>query len=124
MTTTFSYGFYYAPGVLDTLRSVVKRTRYKPGWSFDFKASAGDGPVSLVIEVETIHSETGEPFPVAHHMPIPPIPYSAEEWERWVLEQILLVERHEACEFFEVGGQRPFYPEHGEGAQPYKIERG
>ena len=40
---------------------------------------------------------------------------------RWILDCLLLAERHECCEFFEVGGRRPFYPHHQGLGSPYVI---
>ena len=37
---------------------------------------------------------------------------------RWVFEFLLDIERHEAAEFFQWDGARPFWPAHGDG-DPY-----
>ena len=31
------------------------------------------------------------------------------------------VERHEACEFFQIDGERPYAPHHGPGNDPYIV---
>lgn len=36
-------------------------------------------------------------------MPVPAAAYNEQSWTRWLLEQILLVEKHEAMEFFKGG---------------------
>lgn len=39
----------------------------------------------------------------------------------WLLDRLLLVERHEACEFLEVDGVRPFWPNHQDEGDPYEL---
>ena len=34
---------------------------------------------------------------------------------------MLAIETHEACEFFQVDGVRPFVPNHGPGRNPYTV---
>jgi hypothetical protein len=60
---------------------------------------------------------------VAHQFPVPPGVAYTMPWDKWVLDCIAAVERHEMCEFFSVNGKRPFYPAHGPDADPYKIRR-
>lgn len=52
---------------------------------------------------------------------MPPASYNRQSWRRWLFEQVLLVERHEACEFFVVDGERPYAPRHGPGNDPYVV---
>jgi hypothetical protein len=54
-------------------------------------------------------------------MIVPAASYDKRAWTRWVLDQVLLVESHECCEFFKLGGNRPFSPNHGPGRNPYSI---
>lgn len=61
------------------------------------------------------------PYRVNHYLPVPPAAYDERSWRRWLLDQVLLVERHEACEFFEVDGERSYAPSHGPGNDPYII---
>lgn len=43
---------------------------------------------------------------------------------RWVFDRLLEVERHEAAEFFQVDGMRPFWPNHQDEGSPYAhVER-
>ena len=65
--------------------------------------------------------EQGETYRVHHYMPVPPAAYDRRSWQHWLLEQCLLVERHEACEFFTVDGDKPYAPNHGPGNTPYMI---
>ena len=54
-------------------------------------------------------------------MIVPAAAYDERSWRRWIFEQILLVERHEAMEFFQVGDDKPFAPSHGFGQDPYLV---
>lgn len=125
-TRTFKMGFLYPPGAVETLQAVLDRTRFHD-WEFSIRASGGgaDAVRMLMIRVSTMNSldPDGDRALVDHHLPIPPVPYTWEEWERWVLDMIVLVLTHEAMEFYTVGDRRPFYPQHGPLAQPYTIIR-
>jgi hypothetical protein len=109
----------------DTLNELVDALRYKPGWRFDlYQLDRGQGSVglTLVITIDTPDSYQPErTITVAHYMPVPPAAYDARSWRRWLLEQVLLVERHEACEFFTIAGDKPYAPSHGPGNDPYLI---
>ena len=52
-------------------------------------------------------------------MPVPPAAYNRRSWQRWLFEQCLLGERHEAMEFFTISGEHPYAPNHGPGNDPY-----
>ena len=61
-------------------------------------------------------------------MPVPPAAFDTRSWQRWLFDQLLLVEQHEAMEFFAIhdspGGEhavRPFAPSHGPGNSPYTV---
>lgn len=99
--------------------------KYRPGWTFrlhDLDRGQGSAGLTLVITVETVNSyPPHEPIRVAHLMPVPPAAYDSRSWRRWLFEQCLLVDRHEGCEFFEIGGVKPFAPSHGPGNDPYLV---
>jgi len=145
-----SDGICTPPSMTDysALQWVVSSLRYKPGWSFRlvhgpsmnygvtgtiadatgcvtsagspaFFAQSGE---TVLLAITLTSPDSDEPrrmISVTHHLTVPP--YEVMPWKRWVLEQILLVERHEACEFYQIGGDRPFYPDHGPGANPYQL---
>jgi len=130
-----------SPGL--SLQQVTGRARYKPGWSFTlrsgFTMSTGSctwqeapfptsgttahtillPPLFLVICARVRDSGSGNEISLEHLFPVPDEP--AVPWQRWLLDRILDVERHEACEFFALGEERPFYPEHGPDARLYDI---
>jgi hypothetical protein len=129
------------------LERMVEALAYKPGWRFwlaNEDRDTDDGVVLaggltltvLVVTPNSYHPE--QEIRVRHLFPVPAATYNKQSWRRWLLEQILLVERHEACEFFrleyevpnrvgiEVLGtsrivERPFAPNHGPGFDPYII---
>lgn len=70
---------------------------------------------------DTYHPEQGETYRVVHYFPVPPAAFDRRSWQRWLLEQFLAVERHEACEFFTIDGDKPYAPHHGPGNDPYII---
>lgn len=103
------------------VEQVIANMNYKSGWTFEVWADAGPSK-SLKIDVSTIDPSTGLRLLVSHRFPIP-LGFIVVDAERWLLDCIIAVETHEACEFFEVGGRKPFYPEHGPGSNPYRVTR-
>jgi hypothetical protein len=107
------------------LAGLVALVRYWPGWVFSLATidrGQGSEGLTLIISVSTVNSyPPGEPIHVAHYMPVPPAAYDKRSWRRWLFDQCVLVDRHEACEFFEIGGDKPFAPSHGPGNDPYLI---
>lgn len=125
------------------LAEMVEMLAYKPGWIFTLRdIDRGQGSEGLTLDIVTLgynsyHPEQGENYRVHHYMPVPPASFDRRSWRRWLLDQILLVERHEACEFFrfELHGkftlrdgshsdtytERPYAPSHGPGNDPYLI---
>lgn len=130
------------------LQQLVNDLAYKPGWSFrlehgcTFSAastamavtgtamtfSGGSGNyawpagelATLVIGVTA--PDSGDPsrmIKVEHRFAVAAA-YRGS-WRRWLIEQVLAVERHEACEFFQVAGERPFYPHHGPDGDLYAV---
>jgi len=111
----------------EILESLVYNLAYRPGWILKLKdIDRGQGSEGLTFIVTTVGYDTynldrGETYRVNHYFPVPPAAYNERAWKRWLLEQLLLVERHEACEFFQIGDDRPFAPNHGPGNDPYTI---
>ena len=115
----------------DALEALVDRLYYKPGWNFhlaDADRGQGSKGLTLAITVSTPDSyDLAKTIRVCHYMIVPAAAFDERSWQRWVFEQILLVERHEACEFFRIGrdgwtGQvRPYSPSHGPGNDPYLV---
>jgi hypothetical protein len=130
------------------LAALVRDLRYKRGWSFrlDYGLTSGtwgcnqaesiggpvtrstgltvsflDDLVTLIICVETEDNlKPGKMIHVEHRFTVP-YPTLVIPWHRWLLHCIQQVETHEMCEAFAIGDQRPFFPEHGPGANLYAI---
>lgn len=126
------------PHAADALAAVVSSVTYKPGWRLwladmdrPTEHYAGSSGLTLCIAADVPDSTKvdGDWIPrdgrtnVEHWFHIPPVSWKRPAWERWVLDCLLLVERHEAMEFFRVDGEAVFFPAHGSGANPYEIAR-
>lgn len=100
--------------------------KYKDGWFFDLfdNDDRGQGSVglTLIISAKVINSyPPNDEMYVRHLFPVPPAAYDSDTWRRWLLDRIVQVETHEACEFFVMGEERPYAPNHGDGRDPYTI---
>lgn len=121
----------------DALASLVERTQYRNGWRFTLEnvdrdqdetgATVGRG-LTLVIRTLGVNSykpSDGETYRVHHYFIVPAATYDERAWQRWLFDQIVKVETHEAMEFFKIDKHRPYAPNHGPGRDPYTIhERG
>lgn len=111
----------------DALAEMVLKLQYRPGWCFRLAyLDRGQGSKGLTLVIttcgyDTYHPERGETYKVDHYMLVPPAAYDERSWRHWLFEQLLLVERHEAMEFFRIGEERPYAPSHGPGNDPYLV---
>lgn len=116
----------------DALAALVRRLEYRPGWTFDLRhLNRGQGSAGLTLIINITGPDSYHPgrlISVNHYMPVPPAAYDTRSWQRWLLDQVLLVERHEAMEFFRLhdspGSEhavRPYAPSHGPGNDPYLV---
>jgi len=109
----------------DELEQVVKELEYKPGWVFELKDMAredGCSGLCLVIVMDTRNSYP--PHGALHLKAVFSVPaetYDFDSWRDWVLQQILLLERHEASENFIVAGRRPYAPDHSMTGNAYWL---
>jgi hypothetical protein len=116
------------------LAHLVSCLSYRPGWTFKLahldrgQGSAGLTMIITTLGYDTNHPDQGETYRVNHYMLVPPAAYDVRSWQRWLLDQLLLVERHEAMEFFKIhdspGSEhavKPYAPSHGPGSDPYLI---
>lgn len=111
----------------EELAKLVAALSYRPGWRFVLgDIDRGQGSEGLTLDIitqgyDSYHPERGEGYRVHHFMPVPPAAFDERSWRRWLFEQVLLVERHEAMEFFVIDGDRPYAPHHGPGNDPYIV---
>lgn len=110
------------------LADLVLKLVYRPGWTFRLLEDhdRGQGSKGLTLDIitngyDSYHPERGENYRVHHYMIVPTANYNRQSWQRWLFEQCLLVERHEACEFFAIDGSKPYAPNHGPGWDPYIV---
>lgn len=113
-----------APYPVD-LEELVTSASYRPGWTFWLgNLSRGQECIglTLVITARTVDSlNPKNPIAVQHLFPVPAAAYNRASWQRWLLDRVLDVEQHEACEFFRIDGERVFAPHHSEGEDPYTV---
>lgn len=76
---------------------------------------------SVYARVQNSLADDYQPMTVHHLFPVPAAAYNRTSWMRWLLDRLLEVESHEACEFFKINGERVFAPHHSEGEDPYII---
>lgn len=122
----------------DELADLVSKLRYRPGWHFrldDIDRGQDSKGLTLVITTkgyDTYHPDRGENYRVNHYMLVPPAAYNRRSWQNWLFGQLLLVEKHECMEFFQLVTkgdgvrtpdfvERPFAPAHGPGNDPYLV---
>jgi len=109
------------------LTDLVANAKYRPGWRLGLDdIDRGQGSAGLTFIIRTIGYDTynpdeGQTYGVVHYFPVPPAAFNAESWKRWMLDCFIAVETHEACEFLQIGGTRPFAPHHGPGWDPYIV---
>lgn len=109
------------------LAALVKACKLNPGWSVrlqDLDRGQGSEGLTLVIRTrgyDSYHPERGESYAVLHYFIVPAASFDYRSWRRWLFDRYLDVCSHEACEFFQVDGARPFAPHHGDGEDPYVI---
>lgn len=96
------------------LAPLLAQLRYKPGWSFRL---GGPNNRFLCVFARTLDSHQPDRERTTQHM----FEIPADATVRWVFDQVLLAELHEAGEFFQVGDHRPFYPHHQDEGSPYEL---
>ena len=121
------------------LADLVTRTTYRPGWEIrlqnvdrdfdpdDATKVLGSGLTLVVTTIgyNSYKPSAGQNYRVNHYFIVPAATYDERAWMRWLFDQLVLVETHEAMEFFKIDKRRPFAPNHGPGRNPYSIlERG
>lgn len=109
----------------ELLERLIGELGYRAGWSFSLEdIDRGQGSEGLTFIAIGMYPDSYHPdrtIRVAHYFPVPPAAYNEQSWRRWLLDRILEIERHEACEFFKLDGERPYAPHHGPGNDPYIV---
>lgn len=110
----------------EALAQLLEGLAYKPGWTFTLSdIDRGQGSRGLTLDIVTLTANSYHPeqtnYRVHHYFIVPAAAYDERSWRRWLLNRLLEVESHEACEFFQIGDERPYAPSHGPGNDPYLI---
>jgi len=111
----------------EILEQLIAKATYRPRWTMTLEdIDRGQGSKGLTFCVYTVGFDTynvdrGETYRVVHYFPVPAASFNEPSWKRWILERLIEVERHEACEFLQIEGTRPFAPHHGPGWDPYIV---
>ena len=108
------------------LAELVESWRYRPGWTArlvdEYPRDEGTCGLTLVITADTVNSyDHDQPVQINHLFIVPAATYDRRSWRRWLFERCCDVDRHEAAEFFEVDGEKPYAPSHGPGYDPYLV---
>jgi hypothetical protein len=110
------------PYILETL---VKNLKYKPNWTLTLEhIDRGQGSKGLTLCIyinEPNAYQQDQRVRVVHYMIVPAASFDEQSWRRWLIEQLMLVEKHEAAEFFELYGEKVYAPNHGPGRDPYIL---
>lgn len=106
---------------LVSLMTELDYITYKPGWKFYVENIRGR--LNLVISTTTHDSYNPEnaDYHTAHYFELPYGAPPIEEYDPWVFECIMKVEKHEAMEFFQLRGKRIYAPVHSRSRGTYYL---
>jgi hypothetical protein len=109
-------------GELVAPATLVPALAYKPGWAFKV---GGPERAFLCVFARTTDSMVPDRERTTQHMfRFPDGLVTVEGFARWVFACLMQAEFHEAAEFLQVGGVRPFFPHHQDEGSPYAwVER-
>lgn len=130
----------------EPLRALLADLTYKPGWRWRLTEPEGVAEAHrlvrqhggrcgamlrlghLEVQVACQDSINLGDILVTHMVAIPAVGFVGEWptalWRRWLLDTFVGIETHEACEFFALDGERPYWPAHGtvqEPGNPYRV---
>lgn len=99
----------------------VASLRYKPGWVFKAGGPLGRWLCAFATTPDSLKPASSR---CTQHMWEIPDGLDRAGFARWAFARLLDAERHEAAEFFQVDGCRPFWPNHQDEGSPYEpVER-
>jgi hypothetical protein len=99
------------------LEALVKKLKYRPGWKFQLQVVRGELMLGVTtLGYDSYHPKRGYTYQTHHYLEIPPTHHN---WQRWLLDQCMLVDIHEALEFFMIEDDRPYAPLHSRAANAY-----
>ena len=99
------------------LAALVASVAYRRGWRFRLDYSVTGAGACAYAEDS---GRPGRMLRLEHWFAVPPGEPPCG-WLRWLFDRCRDVDRHEAMEWFRIGGTRPFYPAHGPDADLYAV---
>lgn len=87
------------------LRTLLRDFTYRPDWHFYVKGGY------LCVRAAVV--DTDDPTqicPLKYKQALPPYAPPSFPWQRWLFDQIMRIERHEAQEFFKIAGMKVYDP--------------
>lgn len=109
----------------DVLADVVSRIQYKPGWKIELQEldrEQGSQGLTLCVSATVVNAvDQTTTVGFLHLFPVYPAGFNERAWTRWVFDQLMLVELHEAQEFYKLDGEAPYFPSHAPGDNPYTV---
>lgn len=91
------------------LRDLLRVFTYRPGWEFFIER----GMLRVRATVIDSTNQT-QSCPLSYEHALPRYTHPGFDWQRWLFDQIMTIERHEAQEFFQVAGVPVYDPHKGE----------
>lgn len=89
---------------------------YKPGWHFYTELIRNKPHLTISTTTTNSYNPADDQYHTAHYFEMPDV---CHDIELWLFECILLVEKHEAMEFYQVHGKRVYAPVHSRAANSY-----
>lgn len=121
-----------APYPLELL-DLVSRVKYNKNYDIELKhVDRGQDSIGLtlcvlVTAVNPYREEDDYKLTTTmFYFPVEPAAYDRQTWQRWLWDQLQLVDLHEAMEAFRIRNDdgnfdTPYAPNHGPGRNPYTI---
>lgn len=88
------------------LRELLRHFTYRPGWEF----RVHQGRLTITATVVDAYNPT-QNIPLSFSQMIPLHTPNYFDWTRWLFDQVMNVERHEAREFFQINGVPVYDPQ-------------
>lgn len=92
---------------LHPVEELLPRVSYRPGWQF----TVADNRLRIRAAVIDAYDHSRETT-LGRDIALPPACANLD-WQRWLFDMLLQIERHEAAEFFTVEGVKVFDPHKG-----------
>lgn len=86
---------------------------YRPGWRFRLGGPGNRSLCVFAVTADTLHPNRMRT--TQHMRELPP---ADVDFAEWLLDFVCAIEWHEAAEWLQIDGERPFWPGHA-GDDPY-----